>query len=111
MSSGEHYTITANSIPEMVRSLNFTLARLADRMDKIEGVRGTSTIESDLDMQSNKITDVSAGQESTDVSIVDQLVGSGPTFSGLTLTGDMATTGDIKVVDSNGTVIHSFEVG
>ena len=108
MPSREHYTVQGATVPELVRTLNFILARLADRIDKMEGVRGTSTIESNLDMQSNRITDVAAGTDNADASIVSQLVDSGPTFSGLTLTGDMVTTGSIKVVDSNGTVIHQF---
>jgi len=38
--------------------LNFALTRIADRLDKIEGVRGGSSIESDLDMNDNTINNV-----------------------------------------------------
>lgn len=117
MSSREHYGITANDIPSLVRELNFAFARIADRMDKIEGVRGTSTIESNLDLQSNKIVDVSEGTDNTDGATKGQLIGTGPTFDTLTVTnnvtvgGDLTSTGDIKVEDENETLIHSFEVG
>lgn len=42
MASREQYTITGNSIEELKTTLNFILQRLADRLDKLEGIRGTT---------------------------------------------------------------------
>jgi hypothetical protein len=44
MATREHYSLTASTVPELVTQLNFILARIQDRLDKIEGVRGTSSI-------------------------------------------------------------------
>ena len=47
----DNYQITGQTVEELVRNLNFLLQRLADRMDKIEGIRGTSSIEGDVAAQ------------------------------------------------------------
>lgn len=120
MASREHYTVSGNSIPELQRQINFILARLADRMDKIEGVRGTATIASNLDMSANKVVDVAQGTSGSDALRVDQLydqglnTSDGPTFSSLTVLGDLIVGDDMSVGDyvfirdENGTIIHSF---
>ena len=36
----ENYQINATDVPGVVLRLNFVLARIADRLDKIEGLRG-----------------------------------------------------------------------
>jgi len=122
MSSREHYTVTANSLPELVTSLNFTLARVADRLDKQEGVRGNPTFESDIDLQANKITDAGKGSAATDGVTVNQIsdqdlnTSDGPTFASMTVTGDAIVGDDLSVVgsmfvkDDNGTIIHQFGV-
>ncbi|MGB0717977.1 MAG: hypothetical protein ACPGO7_01465 [Alphaproteobacteria bacterium] len=120
MSSREHYTISAMSIQELTTQLNFALARIADRVDKLEGVRGNPTFESDIDLQTNKITDMSSGTASTDGVRLDQLsdqgldTTDGPTFASLTVLGDLVVGDDtsigdyIFIQDTNGTVIHQF---
>lgn len=41
----DNYQISGSSVTELVSNLNFLLQRLADRLDQIEGIRGTSQIE------------------------------------------------------------------
>jgi hypothetical protein len=40
MPTKETYQIAGNSLSEVINRLNFVLARIADRLDKIEGLRG-----------------------------------------------------------------------
>ena len=47
----DSYLLSARSVPELVRELNFTFQRIADRLDKIEGIRGSANIENDLSLQ------------------------------------------------------------
>lgn len=120
MSSREHYTVNAQSIPELTNALNFVLARLADRLDKIEGVRGIATIESRLDMQGNKVTDAAQGTTLSDGVVVSQIsdqaldTTSGPVFQSLTVLGDLVVGDDMSIgdyffiKDTNDTIIHQM---
>ena len=47
----DSYLLSARTVPELVRELNFTFQRIADRLDKIEGIRGSASIENDLSLQ------------------------------------------------------------
>ena len=47
----DSYLLSARSVPELVRELNFIFQRVADRLDKIEGIRGSANIENDLSLQ------------------------------------------------------------
>jgi hypothetical protein len=47
----DSYLLSARSVPELVRELNFTFQRIADRLDKIEGIRGSASIDNDLSLQ------------------------------------------------------------
>ena len=47
----DSYLLSARSVPELVRELNFTFQRIVDRLDKIEGIRGSANIENDLSLQ------------------------------------------------------------
>lgn len=105
----DNYTVTGNTVEELRRSLNFLLQRMADRIDKIEGIRGTSSIESDLDMNSNRVTDVGPGSSQSDAARIGDLLEEPPTFFGVTLTGDLDAEADIFVYDDDGNVIHSLE--
>ncbi|KKK93201.1 hypothetical protein LCGC14_2695240, partial [marine sediment metagenome] len=40
MASRGRYQATGNSVQELRNSLNFTLQRIGDRLDKLEGIRG-----------------------------------------------------------------------
>jgi len=105
----DNYQVTATALPELITNLNFLFQRFADRMDKIEGIRGAPKMESDLSMTANQITDVGTGTEGDDAAIRDDLLGTGPTFAGLTVTGDACIEGKIEVKDSDGNIIHSME--
>jgi len=93
---------------ELNIQLNLILQRISDRLDKIEGIRGTATIESNLNMSSKNINSVAAPVSNDDAAIKSNLPGqdletsSTPAFSGVSLTGA------IEYIDSNGTTIHSF---
>jgi hypothetical protein len=117
----DNYQITGHSVDEVVRNLNFMLQRLADRMDKIEGIRGTSSIESDLEMNSNRIREVASPVDDTDAARLDDLLTEPLTVSRLTVTGvtnlqdattidaDTTVNGDVFVYGEDGLLIHSLE--
>ena len=80
-------------------------------MDKIEGIRGTSSIESDLDMNFNRVTEVADAELSSDALNKAQadLTGDAPTFESLAITNQLIMTGNVYVYDDTGTLIHSLE--
>lgn len=53
--SREHYQLSATDVIALRTELNFILARIADRFDRIEGIRGTSTIENTLQIGSENV--------------------------------------------------------
>jgi len=117
----DNYQITATTVPELVRTLNFLLQRFADRIDKIEGIRGTASIESDLDMNDNLVTEVGGGSLDDDAARLADLTvditaaitahkAAAETISGAwTFSAEAAFTNDIKVYDAAGNLIHSLE--
>jgi hypothetical protein len=56
-----------------LESINFTLGLLADRMDELEGRRGTPKFKSDLDMGMNRVRSMQSGSISTDGATVVQV--------------------------------------
>lgn len=71
--SRELYQLLSTDFTEgNLSRINFILQRIADRLDKIEGVRGDSVIESDLDLSGNSLVNVNnitlAGEISVDIS-------------------------------------------
>lgn len=51
MSSREFYRVSGNSIEDVIRTMNVALQRIADRLDKLEGIRGqTSFVGEGLDV-------------------------------------------------------------
>lgn len=66
----DSYRVSGRTPEELQREINFMLARMADRMDKIEGIRGTASIESDLEMNSHKIKELESGSASNDAATV-----------------------------------------
>jgi hypothetical protein len=106
----DNYQITGSTVEELKRSLNFMLQRFADRMDKIEGIRGTASIESDLEMNANRVREIGSGSADDDAARIGDLLDEPPTFNGVTLTGDLeANNADILVYDEGGNLIHSLE--
>ena len=89
----DNYQVNGTTVPDLTRNLNFLLQRMADRMDQIEGIRGTASVKSDLNMNLNRVTQVGPGT-TTDAARVADLVEIPPT---------------VKVYDSDGNLIHSFE--
>ena len=116
----DNYSVSGNTVEELKRSLNFILQRFADRIDKMEGIRGTASIESDLEMNDNAVREVGAGSEDDDAArLIDllteplslsELTVNGETFlSDLEIEGDASVTGDVFVYDADGNLIHSLE--
>lgn len=109
--SKEGYRIAAADLPTLSLQLNFHLSSIANRLDQIEGWRGTSTINSNLDLTQNSLINV--GNFDQNLGTADA-----PVFGGMTIDGDVEITGttitttsqaDIfQVTDSNGTVIHQM---
>lgn len=99
----DNYQVQANSLQELILGLNLLLQRLADRMDKIEGIRGTASIESDLNMNMNYITDITGAINTDEAVSKAQLPDQGlsstdsPTFVGLTVSGNTLLSGDLTV--------------
>lgn len=122
----DNYSVSGNTVDELKRSLHFMMQRFADRMDKIEGIRGTASIESNLEMNDNAVTEVGAGSEDTDAARLGDLLEEPLTLSQLTVTGDSSLTdlavsgdttleGDLNVNggalivrDADGHIIHQF---
>ena len=121
----DNYSVSGNSLDELKRSLNFMMQGFADRMDKIEGIRGTASIESDLEMNDNAVREVGAGAEDTDAARLGDLLEEPLTLSQLTVTGDSSLTtvtisgdtttegdvqvdGIITVRDADGHIIHQL---
>lgn len=97
MSSREGYRVQANSVEDLVRNLNFHLQSIAGRLDKIEGIRGLATMESDLDLTGHRLLNASGTPDQS----LD--TGDTPSFEGLVIAG-----GSITITDSNGTIIHQM---
>jgi hypothetical protein len=53
----ELYQVTATDVPGLVRELNFIFQRLADRLDKLEGIRGGSDLTVNGDVTVNDDSD------------------------------------------------------
>ena len=51
--SRENYQLRAQDLSSLLNELNFIFSRIADRLDKIEGIRGTSTIVDGLTIETN----------------------------------------------------------
>lgn len=112
--SRDSYRVTGTSADQVAREVNFLFQRIADRMDKIEGIRGTSSIESDLEMNSNRIREVGEGIEADDAARVDGLIGIQLAVAILTVSNtatinNLEVEGDLKVYDPDGILIHSME--
>lgn len=69
----DNYQVSGRTIEDLARSLNFILQRLADRIDRIEGIRGTASIESNLDMNQNVITEVATPSAQQDATRLEDL--------------------------------------
>ncbi len=117
----DNYSVTGNTVQELINSLNFLLARLADRMDKIEGIRGAPSIEADLTMNSSLITDVGGGAIDSDAARLadlgdfpkrqdnETISGSWTFADAATFESDVSVEGNVYVYDSGGNLIHSLE--
>ena len=119
----DNYQLTGRTVDELVRNLNFLLQRLSDRIDKIEGIRGSASIESDLDMNSNRVVEVAAAVLDSDALTKEQadLTGTTPTFSSLatsttmavgtslTVGTDATVSGNVYVYGDDDALIHSLE--
>ena len=56
--SKENYQVTTTDPQGMMLRINSILSSISDRLDKIEGIRGGSSIESALDMNDNDINNI-----------------------------------------------------
>ena len=84
MSTAQFYIASGANLEELKHLLNFHLQNISDRLDKIEGIRGEASIESDLDMNDNTIKNV-------DITATD-------------LTADTATIADLTATELAATV-------
>lgn len=107
----DNYQVTGRTVEELQRNLNFLFQRIADRMDKMEGIRGAPSIESDLDMNSNRIRELAAAVNNDEAINREQadLTGDSPTFNSISSDNDVLVGGDLKVFDESDNLIHSME--
>lgn len=56
-----------------IEELNFAFRLIADRLDELEGRRGTPAFKADVDMGSNKITTLGTGTSAADATRKDQV--------------------------------------
>jgi len=55
----EHYRIiNPADLADLTRQLNTILSRIGDRLDKMDGTRGTPAFEADIDLQGHNILNV-----------------------------------------------------
>jgi hypothetical protein len=92
----DYYRVSGNTVSELVTGLNFLLQRMADRMDRIEGIRGTASIESALDMNSNLIKEVGSGSLQDDAARLSDI----DTVAAFTITAGDGLTGGGTVASS-----------
>lgn len=106
----DSYRVNGRTAEELQRELNFLFQRMADRMDKIEGIRGTASIASDLDMNLNRVRDVANAVDESDALVKAQadLTGDTPKFSSLEIENQLLVNGSVEVYDENDTLIHSL---
>lgn len=111
----QYLIINPADLDDLANQLNRVLSKLADRLDQIEGYRGTPTFHGDLDLQGNAIRNV--GTTITGQTIIVSEVGDHGTLVGLAdddhgqyVMADGRHGGNIKVYDVNGFLLHSFEV-
>lgn len=113
----DNYQLTGSTVEEVKRSLNFLLQRFADRMDKIEGIRGSPKMEASLNMSNNRITALADPVSGADaVSLddltegVDSIIADNIQVTGSWLFSDVTRfEAPIRVYDADGVLIHSFE--
>ena len=83
--SRENYQITTTDPQGMLLRMNSIFSSMADRLDKIEGIRGGSNIESDLDMNDNTVKNVNI--------TANDITANTLAVEDITMTGDMFFTG------------------
>ncbi len=60
------YVVSGNDIDGVRRGVNAALAQISDRLDEIEGYRGTPTFQRDISLRGNRITNVAASRDDDD---------------------------------------------
>jgi len=101
-----------------INQINWQLAQLANRLDELEGWRGTPTFRSDLDIQSNKIRSMADATAQDDAVALSQLGAGVEDYAGDTVVeetafGQSSTAGvstDYSRADhTHGTISDPFE--
>jgi hypothetical protein len=64
---------STNTIDDLVREINQKLSFLMDRLDQMEGYRGTPSFHSNVEMNSNRITEIGPAEDPGDVPNFDQV--------------------------------------
>ncbi len=107
--------------------MNFILQQISDRLDELEGYRGTPTFKANIDMDSNRITTLGTGTADTDALRKDQADQEDTSLQGQitahvndvsnphSVTLDQARgagetfSGTVQWLDTDGAVIHEFK--
>ena len=90
-SRGFYSILGAQDLQDLTNQLNTLLSEVSDRLDKIEGLRGTATIESDLELSGS-------ANIATNANITGDVAVSGAqTVSGVSTVGSSRVTGSIQV--------------
>ena len=67
MAIRDNYQLSADNFEDLKSELNFLLQRIADRIDKMEGIRGDAEIQSDLDLNGKKILNADLGGDAEQI--------------------------------------------
>lgn len=99
--SRENYQVTTTDPEGMQLRVNSVFQSISDRLDKIEGIRGEASIESDLDMNDNTIknVDIAATDITADSMTVGNIMITGHIFFEGTDSG--LVYGEISVEDNS----------
>ena len=102
------YVFAAPDIQALVQQLNFVMASIADRLDKMEGIRGTPAIGTNSIEYASGTFDFAgtgsmASQSASSVAITGGVI----TISSANGTVTLDSAG-ITIADANGTTIHQL---
>ena len=98
-----------------VNDINFVLALLTDRLDELEGRRGTPTFKSNVNMDSNRITSVGDASNAADAISLGGAINAASSAATSAVSPISATISAAqnwityqRIVDTNGTILHAF---
>lgn len=95
-----------------VDQINFALGLIADRLDELEGRRGTPQFKNNVDMGANRITSVGDAVEISDAITLGSAASAANSAATSIVNSALSPVQNWvtfhRIVDSNGTITHGF---